>query len=91
MTSNTKFVASEKVVARELGDEFVLLNLESGTYFGMNEVGGRAWELLGRDGMNLAELCEAMGKNYEVDPEVLAKDLEELFASLVENGLVNQR
>ena len=34
-------INSENVVSRELEGEAVILNLESGVYFGLNEVGTR--------------------------------------------------
>ena len=39
----------KSVLSRELGGETVLLNLESGVYYGLDAVGTRAWNLLAED------------------------------------------
>ena len=40
----------EDVVSREVGGEAVLLNLATGTYFGLDGVGTEIWNLLAREG-----------------------------------------
>lgn len=47
------------VLARTVGDETVILDLASGSYFGLDPVGARVWQLLA-DGRNLAQACDAM-------------------------------
>ena len=39
-------VIPEDVVHRMVGDEAVLLQLDSGVYYGLDPVGSRIWELL---------------------------------------------
>ena len=41
---------SEDVVSRDLEGEAVILNLDSGTYFGLDRVGTRIWSLLQEGG-----------------------------------------
>jgi len=44
VTLETPFTIPEGVVSREIEGETVLLNLESGRYFGLNAVGTRVWQ-----------------------------------------------
>ena len=46
LTRDARLQISEQVVTRRVGDETVLLNLESGIYFGLDPVGSRFFELL---------------------------------------------
>jgi len=78
---------SAEVVAREVGDETMLLDLASGTYFGLDPVGARFWQLL-EEGKTPAEACAAMEGEYDVAPDVLARDLEALLADFAANGLI---
>jgi len=78
---------SDEVVTREVGGEVMLLDLASGTYFGLNAVGGRFWQLL-EDGKSPAEAREALLTEYDVSAEVLDADLEALLQELSANGLV---
>ena len=49
---------SPEVVAREVGEETMLLDLASGTYFGLDAVGGVVWQAI-EDGATLAEAYQA--------------------------------
>jgi len=45
-----KVTIPDDVVFRDLAGEAVILNLASGIYFGLNEVGTRMWNLLAEHG-----------------------------------------
>ena len=79
---------STDVVAREVGEETMLLNLASGTYFGLDPVGGRFWQLL-EEGKSATEARDALLQQYDVAPEELDRDLEKLLADLAAHGLVS--
>jgi len=83
-----KISVSTEVVAREVGNETVLLDLSSGTYFGLDPVGARIWQLLD-SGKTLAEVCDMMIEEYEVVREVLESDTLALAGELAAKGLVS--
>ncbi len=76
----------EDVLFRELDDEAVLLNLKTGVYFGLNPAGLRIWQLIG-EGHSLLQVLETMRGEYEVDGEVLERDLLDLCRELCAQGL----
>ncbi len=76
-----------EVMARTVGDETVILDLASGTYFGLDPVGARIWELLG-EGRTLGEVCDQMLEEYEVTREELERDTLGLAQELSEQGLI---
>lgn len=82
------FAASDDVVCREVGGEMMLLNLASGIYFGLNEVGGRVWQFLDERPCSLGEICDLLMADFEVEREVVESDIRELFAKLVEHELL---
>jgi hypothetical protein len=88
MTLSDKLTQSPHVVARAVGEETVLLNLESGMYFGLDPVGGRIWALIG-DGKTLAEACDVLVKEYDVTRDVLERDALKLASDLAEQKLVD--
>jgi len=75
-----------QVMARQVGDETVILNLASGTYFGLDPVGTRIWQLLS-EGQTLAQVCETLLDEFEVGREDLERDVLALAQSLVDDGL----
>jgi|SRR5688572_13773670 hypothetical protein len=79
--------AHSSVLSRELGGETVLLNLESGVYYGLDAIGTRAWNLLAED-HTLADVCSIMVEEYEVSPETLQQDLVALVNELCEKQLL---
>jgi len=81
---------SDDVVARVVAGETVLLNLATGTYFGLNEVGGRIWHLLDTEGATLAEIATKLQAEFDVSGENAAADVLSLMVSLSEHGLVQQ-
>ena len=64
----------EDVIFRELNGEAVVLNLDNGTYFGLNSVGLRIWQLCEQHG-SLREVWEAMQREFDAPGEALQSDL----------------
>lgn len=78
---------SDSILFRELDGESVILSLDAETYFGLDEVGTRAWELL-RAGPTIQAAYEALCLEYDVDSEQLRRDLEELLDQLIAHKLI---
>jgi hypothetical protein len=87
MNLNATFTIPHTVLSRLVGDETVILELESGSYFGLDPVGARMWELIGA-GTTLGDLCELMITDYEVDRVQLERDVEALIANLTNHRLI---
>lgn len=77
----------EHVVMRELEGEAVLLDLETETYFGLDEVGTRIWSELAA-GASVDGACAALQREFEVEPGVLREDIEKLASELLGRGLL---
>jgi Coenzyme PQQ synthesis protein D (PqqD) len=75
------------VIFRLLDGEAVLLNLKTGTYFGLDQVGTRAWELI-LEHQSLERVHSALLEEYDVDPDRLAEDLLTLVNEFSAKGLV---
>ena len=78
---------SDKVLAQEIDGETVLLDMNSENYFGLNDVGTQAWELL-KSGTNLQSLLEHLQSKYEIDTQVLESDIRSLLDALLKAGLI---
>ena len=76
------------VVSRDLEGEAVILNLESGIYFGLDSVGTRIWSLLQEDG-SLRRTFELLQQEYDVEPERLEADILRLVEELRSNHLLS--
>jgi hypothetical protein len=79
------------VLFRDLAGEAVLLDPDAGIYFGLNEVGTRAWNLMGEGtgaGANLAAVHAALLEEYDAPPERIWDDLLTLVRDLLAHRLL---
>jgi hypothetical protein len=79
--------ATQNQLSSELGDEAVILNLDSGTYYGLNEVGARVWELV-QQPRSFSELHQALLEEYDVHSDACKQDLVEVLLDLQRANLV---
>jgi len=77
----------EEVLARQVGEETVMLQLAKGTYFGLDPVGTRVWQLL-CEGRTLEQACDVMVEEFDVSREDVERDLLDLAQDLVRQGLI---
>ncbi len=76
-----------EVIFQKVGEEIVLLNLETGMYYGLDSVGTRIWELLVEKG-KLEAVLDQMAEEYEVNRVNLERDILHLIKELNAKGLV---
>jgi hypothetical protein len=84
---DTSIVVAKDVVFRELDGEAVILNLESGMYFGLDAVGTRIWQLCDQHG-SLRAVLAAMQHEFDAPGETLRVDLLALVDQLASKGLI---
>ncbi|HKH43929.1 MAG TPA: PqqD family protein [Thermoanaerobaculia bacterium] len=75
------------ILFRDLAGEAVLLDPQAGTYFGLNEVGTRVWNLFAT-GASLETVRAALLAGYDAPPERIWDDLLILVRDLLAHGLV---
>jgi hypothetical protein len=75
------------VLVSEVGLESVFLNLKSESYFGLDEIGTRMWNLLTRS-PSIQAAYDTLLQEYDIDEAQLHSDLDELIQMLLANGLV---
>ena len=88
ITLTQRLLRSEDVLSQNLDGEAVLLDLASETYFGLNEVGTRVWELL-ESSRSLGEIATLLQSEYEVESARAESDVLDLATRLIEAGLAS--
>jgi len=78
---------SEEVLAQEVDGETVLLDLASESFFGLDEVSTRVWQLL-NEGVGRDKVIDTLLDEYDVEREVLETDVADLLQRLSEAGLI---
>ena len=84
---DTEFLVPDDVIFRELDGEAIILNLATGNYFGLDEIGTRVWALIAGSG-SLRRAVEVIAAEYDVDRATLEADVLELAGGLLDKGLV---
>lgn len=80
-------VVEKNQVSTDLAGEAVILNLESGMYYGLDEVGARIWELI-QQPKRVQVILETLLNEYEVEPDQCEQDLLALLQSLTTAKLI---
>ena len=72
----------------DLDGEKVMMNLDKGEYFMMNEVGSRIWDIIDKP-IKVKEIIETLTLEYEVDEEVCKDAVIEFIERLNKAELIN--
>ncbi len=67
--------------------ETAILNLQTGTYYGLDEVGSRIWSLI-QEPVSASEIRDAILREYDVEPDRCERDLLNLLNEMAIEGLV---
>jgi len=84
-----KYRSTPHTIFREIDGQVITLNLHSGVYFAMNEVGTRIWHLL-MGGTSKSDIVNAIKNEYDVPIVQLNKDLDSFLMELQESDLIEE-
>jgi hypothetical protein len=83
-------VASKDQFSCPLGNDTVILDVKAGLYFSLDNVGAMVWELI-QQPKSVKEVRDAVLDAFEVEPEVVERDLHALLLDLAGRKLVEIR
>lgn len=84
---NTLFLANKDHLFSNLGEESVVLSIKSGKYYGLNTVGTTIWQAL-ENPISFREIQQILMREYDVNAEDCAKELNSFLENLIKEGLV---
>ena len=87
LTLDDHVAVADAVVSRELDNEAVLLNLDTGIYFGLDPVATDMWRAI-RSAGALQDVYETVRAQYDAEPAVLRNDLLQLVNQMLAKGLL---
>jgi Coenzyme PQQ synthesis protein D (PqqD) len=90
ISQNSIVVAAQDQVSSDLAGESVILDLKSGTYYGLNEVGSVIWELI-QEPKTVDDIYKTILQDYEIDAQTCENDIQALLNNLLEAQLVEIR
>lgn len=78
-----RYIQSKQVVQSKIDDEVVMMDIESGFYFGLNSVASVIWELL-KDGKTVDELADYLISEYDVNREQCLEETDILIKKMLD-------
>ena len=77
----------DRVLAREADGTLVLLDLDSGHYYSLDDVGARVWELCDGE-RSCGEILTTLGEEYEAPAETLEGDVLAFLQEMLDESLL---
>lgn len=74
ITANTVISRTEEVVASDIDGETVMMSIQNGKYYGLDDIGSRIWELM-ENPIKVSDLVDTLLARYEVDRESCERDV----------------
>ena len=90
ISTESVVVAAQDQVSADLAGETIILGLTAGAYFGLEDVGGRIWDLI-REPRTVAEIRDTIVEEYDVDVDRCERELLGLLEQLATTGLIEIR
>jgi hypothetical protein len=87
ITENTFIVAAGGIESADLDGEVVLLDVNSGLYYGLSTVGARILELI-REPASVRSLIETLRREYTVDAQRLLQDVISFLVDMESRRLI---
>jgi hypothetical protein len=87
ITEDNYIKRNKEVFASEIDEEVVMMNVDTGRYYGMDTVGSRIWELVAEE-IQVKDVIETLMEEYDVSEEQCKSDVLEFLNELYENKLI---
>ena len=81
------YIQNKEVIQSKIGDEVVMLDVESGYYFGLNSVASVIWDMM-KERINLDTMVKLLMKEYDIDKETCEADTLELLEKMIEKKII---
>lgn len=85
--ADSRFRRKDRVLTQRAAGKWILLNLDDGQYYALDEISGRIWELC--DGSrNVTSMVAAICEDFEAPAETVEADVLCFLGELVDEQLV---
>jgi hypothetical protein len=82
-----RFVQNKAIVQSNIGEEVVMLDMDSGFYFGLNSVASVIWGMMATE-ISFEDLIEKLMTVFDVDRSICESDTRELLDQMLEKKII---
>jgi hypothetical protein len=74
----------------QINDKKVILDIDSGKYYLLNNIGALVWDFIQSDtNLSLEEVSDQLAKNFDQKKEVISKEIQDFIESISKFGLIS--
>ncbi len=78
---------NQDIVFTDMDNEIVMMEMDSGNYYALDEVACEVWRLL-ENRISFADICLKLSENYDVETKQCATDITPFLVGLSEQNLL---
>jgi predicted transcriptional regulator len=75
-------------IAATVDREIVILSVERGSYYGLDDIGSEIWEKLASP-TSIVAICDALAEKYQGDRATIERDVLALMEQMAAEGLIS--
>ena len=87
LTKASVIARSSELVCSDIDGEIVMMSIENGKYYGLDEVGSRIWEILEKP-LPIADIIDQLLLNYEVEQATCEEDVMHFLQQLDDDDML---
>ena len=88
ITSLSTVQRNKEMVTSNIDGEIVMMSVESGEYYGLDEIGSRIWEII-ENKIKVDELITRLLDEFEVDKTICENDTLDFLNELLSKNLIS--
>ena len=82
------YIQNKEVIQSRIGDEIVMLDVESGFYFGLNSVASVIWDMM-KEKVDFDTMVDALMNEFDIDRSTCESDTLELLGQMAEKKIIS--
>jgi hypothetical protein len=82
-----RYIQNRQVVQSKIGDEVVMLDMESGYYFGLNSIASVIWNMM-QNAVTVEEIVAQLLTEYAVQESQCMAETQELIGRMLEHKII---
>ena len=87
---NLKWQVNTEVLSSKIDEEAILMSFEAESYFSLNPIGSRVWDLLSKQAATIDELIVLLMEEFEVDETTCREDVQHFIDDMSTKKLISQ-
>ena len=84
-----RYIQNKEIIQSKIGEEVVMLDMESGFYFGLNSVASVIWKMMEQE-ISFDLMVDQLMETFSVERSLCESDTKELIDQLLEKKIIRE-